>query len=342
MEKIIKRLVLRLFPELSGDYHLPKLAKVHAISDPIKKESLSDEYRPFYAVDLIILLPNSEPDKSLPVYRAVPLPVSFAGAERGGFGFPEPGTIVQIAFAYGLPNKPLIQHVYSGGLLLPDLQAGELAWQDNQKVKQRLSVAADWLRETTGTIKDLSLKRIVKALENFEHYSTSKKITKGNDTEEIKGVKLIEVLGAIKILSGGSINLSAIDRLNLTSASNINQTAAEDLIETVGNDNKKDVVNNSEQNIGNDLTLNIGNILEAIAEAKALLKVKDGGTVWVGSESTNLLKIVENLAGVVSDLASTVSTHSHPNVSTPSQQAAIAAHGIQANALKTELSPIVE
>jgi hypothetical protein len=57
-------------------------------------------------VDLRVLDEHDQPDSLFPVFKSVPLPAFCAVLERDVFGFPEPGTIVELAFAYGLPNKP--------------------------------------------------------------------------------------------------------------------------------------------------------------------------------------------------------------------------------------------
>ncbi|WP_445354928.1 hypothetical protein ACJJI5_18820 [Microbulbifer sp. EKSA008] len=135
--------------------------------------------------------------------------------------------------------------------------------------------------------------------------------------EEVAGVKIIEALGALRFLSGGSLNLSALDNLNITTASDINNSA------------------------GRDLKEQIGNIWESVAKVRQTIKVKDGGKVWLGSESLNVLKVLEDLIGVVSALAGTLATHTHPsNGKKPDQDAAINGHKSSADSLESQLKPI--
>ncbi|WP_431687051.1 hypothetical protein [Hahella sp. NBU794] len=131
MDEEIKKIVLRMFPELSGNHHLPRLAKIVAISDPLEKPELCDRFRPRYAVDVRVLTPQGEEDPELPLYRCVPLPASYGGIERGQYGFPESGTIVEVAFAYGLPDQPFIRTVLGQGLGAPGVQPGDLVWQQS-------------------------------------------------------------------------------------------------------------------------------------------------------------------------------------------------------------------
>ncbi|WNZ57426.1 hypothetical protein QT397_08835 [Microbulbifer sp. MKSA007] len=131
------------------------------------------------------------------------------------------------------------------------------------------------------------------------------------------GVKIIEVLGALRFLSAGGLNLSALDNLNITTASDINISA------------------------GRDIKEQIGNICESVAKVRQTIKVKDRGKVWLGSESLNVLKVLEDLIGVVSALAATLATYSHPgNGQKPTQEAAIYGHKSSADSLKSQLGAV--
>ncbi|MDG9671795.1 hypothetical protein ONV78_28930 [Hahella sp. CR1] len=226
MDEEIKKIVLRMFPELSGNLHLPRLAKVVAISDPLQKPELCDRFRPRYAVDVRILTPLGEEDPELPLFRCVPLLASCGGIERGLYGFPEPGTIVEVAFAYGLPDQPFIRTVLGQGLGAPGVQPGDLVWQQSETVRQRVSAKGDWLRETHEDITDKSARRCVDALDNQERYQNSRTEVSEHSAEHIGSVKTVEALGALKLLSGGHANLSVADNLNLTTAADLNQAVA--------------------------------------------------------------------------------------------------------------------
>ncbi|WP_445357633.1 hypothetical protein ACJJIC_18785 [Microbulbifer sp. ANSA002] len=135
--------------------------------------------------------------------------------------------------------------------------------------------------------------------------------------EEMAGVKIIEFLGALRFLSAGGLNLSALDNLNITSGSDINIS------------------------VGRDLKEQMGNIRESVAKVRQTIKVKDGGKVWLGSESLNVLKVLEDLIGVMSALAGTLATHTHPsNGKKPDQEAAINGHKSSADSLKSQLSAV--
>ena len=86
---------------------------------------------------------NAVLSRLVPLFHAVPLPVQSAGLERGMYGFPEPGTIVELAFAYGLPDRPFIRRVLGEGASLPPVEPGELVHQAAPGVYQRADSAGN-------------------------------------------------------------------------------------------------------------------------------------------------------------------------------------------------------
>lgn len=326
MDEQIKRINQRKHTELFSNIHLPVLARVESISDPIAQESISERYRPRYAVDVRVLKPNGDPDELLPLFKAVPLPLAMAGLERGAYGFPEAGTVVELAFAYGLPDRPFIRTILSEGLSVPSVARGEVLLQASSDVYQRADSAGNWHRSTTGDIYDDAVNYVLEcysaAVTADEFYTQVRR----NSTEEVIGIKTIEALGALKLLSAGTANLSALDNLNLTTGSDSNQK------------------------IGRDLKQRIGNVVDSLAVAKQLLRVKNGGKVWLGSEAENVLKILSELIAVVANIANTASSHTHPytdngnpmNTQAPNQAGAFSVQKGSADTLKGRLDPIVE
>jgi hypothetical protein len=154
MEDAIRRAVDRQFPELSGGYHLPRFGRVVAVPDAPAAPGLCDDFRPRFGVDVEVLLPDGEPDPSLPILAGLPLPAPMGGQEAGMFGFPEEGTTVVISFAYGLPNKPFITQILPHGLSLPRVPKGDQVWQHSEACQQRVDADGNWLRQTDGKIQD--------------------------------------------------------------------------------------------------------------------------------------------------------------------------------------------
>ena len=85
-------------------------------------------------------------------------------------------------------------------------------------------------------------------------------------------------------------------------------------------------------------------------DLKQRIKVKDGGKVWLGSESVNVLQILSDLIQVVADIANTASSHTHPytdngspmNTQMPNQSSIFSGQQVGAQELKEQLDPIVE
>lgn len=88
MEDAIRRAVERQFPELTGGYHLPRFARVTAVTDAPADAGLCDDFRPRYAVDIVVLGPDDEPDPAMPPLAGVPLPLPTGGEEMGIYAFP--------------------------------------------------------------------------------------------------------------------------------------------------------------------------------------------------------------------------------------------------------------
>lgn len=342
MDEQIKRITERNHPQLFAQMDLPILARVVAISDPLPQEALSERFRPRYAVDVQVLRPNGTPDELLPVFRAVPLPMVAAGLERGAYGFPEAGTIVEIAFAWGLPDRPFIRTILGQGLSLPGIEQGELLLQAGPGVFQRADTAGNWLRQTDADIVDDCAGYALDCWTMAITAQQAHQVIKQDSTEEITGKKIIEALGAIKLLSAGGMHIGAVDNLNLTTASDHNNKIGRDLKQSVGQ--------NVNQDIANNITQRIGNIVDSLADVKQLIKVKNGGTVWLGSEGENVLQILSDLIDVVADIANTASSHTHQytdngsplTTQPPIQAGTFSGQKGQANDINGRLTPIIE
>lgn len=98
-----------------------------------------------------------------------------------------------------------------------------------------------------------------------------------------------------------------------------------------------------------NLNESVGEVAERIAKLKQCLVVNDGGTVWVGSESVNLVRVLDDLCQVVQQVASTAASHTHeytddgaPMSTQPPEQARdFKKQGKSAQKLHTDASPLV-
>lgn len=288
MRDEVKRIVLRLFPELSGAYHLPRLAEVLAVADAPGAGDLADDFRPRFAVDLQVLNVQGAPDATVPVLHAVPLPVAVCGgAEMGQFAFPQRGTLVMLQFAYGSPNKPCITAIYPTGGAMPACADGEMVLQQRAGVQQRIDVAGNITRETDGKTHDICQDYTRDTFSSTLNAHREDINVEGNANRSVKGTWLNKVLGAFRLAVGGSLNLSSASNMALTTASDMNVNVARNLAQAVKN----------------AASLKAGDSLHLEAPAN-----------YIGNSSHNLFAEFSALAQAVITLANAFAAHTHSGV----------------------------
>ncbi|PHN24124.1 hypothetical protein AO393_17255 [Pseudomonas syringae pv. syringae] len=322
MDDAIKRSVERQFPELTGGYHLPRFAKVVAVADAPASAGLCDDFRPRFSVDLQVMGPDGEIDTMLPVLAGVPLPMPVGGDEMGFFAFPEEGTSVVVCFAYGLPHKPYIQTILPHGLTLPKVPKGDQVWQHSDAVQQRVDADGNWLRKTDGKIQDQAIEREVDAMTNTESFQSHTRTVDDHSTESVGGVKRIEALGALKLLSGGSASLAAVDDLH--------QATGRDLNLVVGQKHNATV--------GGDMHERIQGLRESITKESQRLQAPKN---WVGSAEVNIFKIVCDLLELVHDMNTQIAAHTHGQTTAPNNSLAFIGCAGEVKLLFSKLSPTV-
>jgi hypothetical protein len=323
MDDSIKRSVERQFPELTGGYHLPRFARVVGVADAPAGAGLCDDFRPRYAVDIEVLTPDGEADPDMPILSGVPLPLANGGEEMGMYGFPEEGTRVVVCFAYGLPSSPYIQTVLPHGLSLPKVPKGDQVWQHSDAVQQRVDADGNWTRSTDGKIRDEAIEREVQALGNREQFQSHTQTIDDHSTETVGGVKKIEALGALKLMSGGCASLAALDDLH--------QATGRDLNVVVGQ--KHNVT------VGGDMQERIEGLRRSVAGKGQHLQAPKN---WIGSESVNLFQVVCDVLALMEQMNTQLAAHTHsPGPSpSPADSQAFTAKAAQANSMGLKLKAI--
>ncbi|MDH2080311.1 hypothetical protein [Pseudomonas atacamensis] len=323
MEDAIQRAVARQFPELTGGYHLPRFGRVVAVPDAPAAPGLCDEFRPRFGVDVEVLLPDGEPDPALPILTSLPLPAPMGGQEAGMFGFPEEGTTVVVSFAYGMPTKPFITQILPHGLSLPRVPKGDQVWQHSEACQQRVDAAGNWLRQTDGKIQDKAIEREVEALDNTEAFQNHTRTVDDHSTESVGGIKKIEALGALKLLSGGSASLAAVDDLH--------QATGRDLNVVVGQKHNATV--------GGDMQERIEGLRKSVAGASQRLQAPKN---WIGSEGVNLFQMVCDTLDLLKEMNTQLAAHTHvPGPApSPTDAADFTSKAAEALALSTKLKSI--
>ena len=302
MDDAIRRSVERQFPELTGGYHLPRFARVVAVADAPAGAGICDDFRPRYAVDIEVLGPDGEPDSKLPILAGVPLPLPTGGEEMGIYAFPEEGTQVVVCFAYGLPHKPYIQTILPHGLSMPSVPKGDQVWQHSEACQQRVDADGNWLRQTDGKILDKAIEREVEAMGNTERFQNHTRTVDDHSIESVGGIKTLEALGALKLLSGGSASLAAMDDLH--------QATGRDLNLVVGQKHNATV--------GGDMEERIEGLRESVAAVSQRLVAPK---TWLGSENVNVLQVLCDLLDLVQQMNAQLANHTHGPTPVPNNAA---------------------
>ncbi len=208
MKKALKQIIQTLYPEFVGNYHLPIKAQIVAIADAPTAPALCDQYRPHYAVDVLPLLPTGKPNKKLGIFEGLELPLMGVN-----YALPQIGQFVELAFFNGLPTQPFIRSIRPEGLLVPDHSPGETITSHSLESFNKIDTSGNHQRFTQGEINDEALRIISKALDYVGDYKRRNVNVTGDDSETVKGSKLIEALGLIDILAGDNLNIGTLKAL---------------------------------------------------------------------------------------------------------------------------------
>lgn len=125
-----------------------------------------------------------------------------AGSEGGMFNFPQEGTMVELAFTEGRPDKPFVRGTVSEGNNLPAVKPGEQLQQQRAGVSQRVTVAGDWENETDQAIKEKSAVRDVTADQETKTVTVRKTTIQATDTTAVLGTSKL-MAGAIQQIAIG-------------------------------------------------------------------------------------------------------------------------------------------
>ena len=205
---MIKKIVTRLFPELNSGTHLPQLAVVVSVPDPPIGGEQHSHQRPYYAVDVRLLKPSGDAgisgipflnelptpvpgleyakelaalcdfssfpiDEDMPLMRDIPVAMTGAAPQRGFAALPQPGTIVEVAFAFGMQSKPFIRSVLPWGIKLPVIDDKAQRWQQSAGSYQEVDRDGSWRRISSNDIADKSSHRDVEAGKSVHHAATT-------------------------------------------------------------------------------------------------------------------------------------------------------------------------
>lgn len=309
------------FPELASGLHLPKFARVIAPTEAVKSGNFSDPFRPRYAVDVQLLDADGKPDAKTPAYSAVPLPVPMAGNDSGMYQFPPAGTLVEVAFTDGRPDKPFIRQTVPEGISLPDLKPGEQLQQQRAEVSQRVTQAGDWIRQTDQTISETSMFRTVKADTESRELVIRETTIKATDKTSVIGTSIL-MAGAIQQISTGKFS----------------QAIQGNRLVTIGGNDETVTAGSSIVTISENLTEQIGQIRKSIAAAQQQIIAP---VVWIGSGSINVVQLMLDTLDVVKQLAELTASHTHSNTGPPKNANEIRSTSEKADTLNDKYAPVI-
>lgn len=316
----VQRQIESHYPELASGMHLPKFARVMNPVEAVKSGNFSDPFRPRYAVDVQLLDADGNPDKDTPVYSAVPLPVPMAGNDSGMFQFPPEGTLVEIAFTGGRPDKPFVRQTVPEGTSLPDIQPGEQLQQQREEVSQRVTQAGDWVRQTDQTISETSMARMVKA-DSEQRELVSRETT-------IKATDKVTVLGTSTLMAGAIQQVCTGDY----------SQAVNNRVASIGGNDETDIAGSQSVTTGKDLIEKIGQIRKSVAAVQQQIIAP---VVWIGSGTINVAQLMLDTLDVVKELAEQTASHTHSNTGAPTNAGAIRNTGTKADTLNGKYSPVI-
>lgn len=316
----VQRQIESHYPELASGMHLPKFGRVTNPVEAVKSGNFSDPFRPRYAVDVQLLDADGNPDKDTPVYSAVPLPVPMAGNDSGMFQFPPEGTLVEIAFTGGRPDKPFVRQTVPDGTSLPDIQPGEQLQQQRAEVSQRVTRAGDWVRQTDQAISETSMARLVKA-DSEQRELVSRETT-------VKATDKLTVLGTSTLLAGAIQQVCTGDY----------SQAVNNRVVSIGGNDETDIAGSQTVTTGKDLIEKIGQIRKSVAAAQQQIIAP---VVWIGSGTINVAQLMLDTLDVVKELAEQTASHTHSNTGAPTNAGAIRNTGAKADTLNGKYSPVI-
>ncbi len=314
MKEVIRSIILRLFPELNSKKHLPAFGVITAIADAPDQERVSDYFRPYYAVNIKLLDEYLNIDDKQPEIEAVPLTISGGGMEKGIINYPQPGTVVEIAFGYGKLSLPFIRSCLPYRLSLSGFSSDSVRLQNSWSSLIDIDRAGNISNKTNSNIISESYEEINNCINKVRTISNEITDVTGVSYKKVYGI-FERIAGAIKLISTGSSHYGSAFNTNITSGQNLNSTAGQ----------------NFNNIAGQGVSFNAGQSQEYKAPKN-----------YIGSKNENLFQLVSEFMSAVIDCFTVLSSHTHPLVAAIDQSAAVKSDADKIAAQKGRLDPIIK
>lgn len=250
--------------------------------------------------------------------RLVPVPM--ATAEGGMYQYPPEGALVEVGFADGRQDKPIIRQTLQTDLALPDIKPGEQLQQQRHGVSQRVTQDGSWQRETDQVISEKSRLRVVTADAEQRTVTRRETTVNANDTTTVLGTK--------KLLAGAVLNV--IDGDYTTGANG-------SMFSHVAKNREEYTGQNINAEVAGTLTEKIRGIRRSVAAVQELI----APSVRLGGDELNVLTLLTDTLDVIGELADLTAAHRHPDTGTPTNAGAIESVSKRTQTLNNKYSPFI-
>jgi len=144
-----------------------------------------------------------------------------------------------------------------------------------------------------------------------------------HSTESVGGIKTLEALGALKLLSGGSASLAAVDDLHQATGRDLNLVVGRKYNATVGGD-MEEIIQGIRKSVS--------------AKSQSLVAPQ----IWLGSDGVNVLQVLCDLIKLVQAMNIQLMSHTHipGSVPSPTDSLAFSSNADTAAALSSKLKPL--
>ncbi|MEF1204328.1 hypothetical protein [Photobacterium damselae] len=328
MDNKIAKIIKKHYPEIENGWHVPVWVRIESINETPNDGDLSDQFRAYYCASVKILSKDGQ-DTNSPMLDNIALSGSFSPS-GGMLQLPQPGMLATIAFAFGHPDKPYIDKILPYGVSLPKVTIGETTIQSRHGVKIHLQQDGSIAQITDNAIIEKSNKKHVESGAEIEQLQSLISSISENSSNEIGGIYQLAAYGAMYLLTTGNAELSALNDLSLTSGNNLNEHIFGQRISEI----KK-------------------RLKITITDSAAMTLDKDGfdvrttnGKIFIGQDNVDIVKSLYDLTDIVSQLANTLSSHTHPApkgpTGVPNESGIISGQSAQSAAINEMLVNIVK
>ena len=154
-----------------------------------------------------------------------------------------------------------------------------------------------------------------------EKYQSHDQGVEHHSTEKGGGIKRIDALGALKLLSGGTASLASVD----------------DLHQATGRDYNLVVGKKHNATVGGDMQEKIAGLRKSVAgQSQRLVAPKN----HVGSEEVNIFRVLCDTLDLLEQMASQIASHVHGSSPIPTTAGAFSADAAKAALLSAELGTV--